>query len=340
MNWLELRVAVDHESVEAVSEVLSQYGYNGGVVIDMPWKATKESDGWIGTPHDQDGADAPPLYTVDPNVPVTLRTYLHQDNQAEDVRQRIEQALWHLGQLRPVGPLEVRELQEEDWANEWRKYYQIQRIGKRVVIVPSWLEHAPSPEDIVLHLDPGMAFGTGLHPTTQLCLRLLERFVPFAEDTSASSPEHMPGGFVAVRRPSLLDIGTGSGILAIAAAKLGAERVLALDNDPIAVNVASENVQRNGVSERVQVELGSLGKAEKRQAGVFDMVVANIIADVIIALARDLADALTSGGVLISSGIVQEREEEVVSALDATGLNMWERHIEGDWVAFVHGRVL
>ena len=222
MTWLELSVDVESEAVESVSELLAQYGYNGGVVVDQPIIP---------------GADGPD-YSFDTSRPVTVRTYLPLDERAEETRQRIEQALWHFGQMRTVGPLSVRPLEEEDWANAWKQHYTIQRIGARTVIVPSWLEYAPQPDDIVLRLDPGMAFGTGLHPTTQLCIGFIEQYVT-------------PG-------MQVLDLGCGSGILAIAAARLGAT-VLALDTDSIAVTATRENVDRNDVAGQVSVAEGSLG---------------------------------------------------------------------------------
>jgi len=317
-QWLELSVAADQEAAESISELLAGYGYQGGVVIEPAWIPTEEGDGWVGAP--APGEQPPPAYILDTSRPVVLRTYVPMDAQAEDIRQRVEQALWHLGQLRPVGPLQTRVLQEEDWANEWKKHYQVQRIGKRIVIVPSWLEYTPQPDDLILNLDPGMAFGTGLHPTTRLCLQLLERRM----------------------QPSLtvLDVGTGSGILAIAAVRLGAASVFALDNDPVAVEVARENVQRNGLSEQVAVELGSLGVADAPVQGIgegYQLIVANIISHVLIALAQDLATALLPGGMLITSGIIQEREAEVIQALAAAGLQIQERVQEGDWVALVLG---
>lgn len=321
MNWLELSVEVDSEAVEAVSEVLARYGYNGGVVVEPAW-----------TPGDEG-----PEFRYDAARPSVLRTYVPLDERAEDTRQRVEQALWHLGQMRSVGPLRTRALQEEDWANAWKQHYTVLRVGERIVIVPSWLEHHPAPDDVVLRLDPGMAFGTGLHPTTQLCLRLLERYV-------------RPGQHV-------LDLGTGSGILAIAAARLGADAVLALDNDPVAVAVAAENVARNGVGERVTVAEGSLGagtrlghwlsgdfgppeapapSAAAPGPGPFDLIVANLIARALALLAADLAAALAPGAALISSGILDAREAEVRAAFDAAGLRLVERHAEGEWVALVH----
>lgn len=332
--WLELQVSVDNEAVEAVAELLARYGYNGGVVVEPAW-----------TPGDEG-----PEFSYDPSRPSVLKTYLPLDEQAEDARQRIEHALWHLGQLRAVGPLQVRRLEEEDWANAWKQHYRVLRVGARIVVVPSWLEHQPETGDVVLHLDPGMAFGTGLHPTTQLCLELLEHHV-------------RPG-------QQVLDLGTGSGILAIAAARLGAGHVLALDNDPVAVAVAAENIARNGVSATVTVAEGSLGAGSRmghwlsgdfgspaepapavEQSGAppgesvqqpslagFDLIVANLIAKVLTMLAADLTAALAPGGILISSGIIVTREAEVAEALAAAGLRQVARRVAGEWVALVHTR--
>jgi ribosomal protein L11 methyltransferase len=330
MTWIELSVKVDNEAVEAVSEVLARYGYNGGVVVEPAW-----------TPGDEG-----PEFSYDAARPATLRTYLPLDAQAEEARQRIEQALWHLGQMRPVGTLETRTLEEEDWANAWKQHYSVLRVGERTVVVPSWLQHDAGPDDVVLSMDPGMAFGTGLHPTTQLCLRLLERFV---------TPDER-----------VLDLGTGSGILAIAAAKLGAGTVLALDNDPVAAQVAAENVERNGVASTVRAAEGSLGAGNKMghwlsgdfgeegtgdrgqgtgagsgdslAAQPFDLIVANLIAKVLVILAQDLAAALAPGGTLVSSGIIDTKEAEVSEAFAAAGLRQLERHVEGEWVALVHTR--
>ena len=231
MTWLELSVTVDQEAAESVAELLARYGYNGGVVADQPF-----------TPGDEG-----PEFEYDTARPVTLRTYIPLDAAAEETRSRVEHALWHLGQMRPVGALKVQQLEEEDWANAWKQHYNTQRVGERTVIVPSWLDYEAEPDEIVLNLDPGMAFGTGLHPTTQLCLRLLEQHARPGQRT--------------------LDLGTGSGILAIAAAKLGAGPVIALDNDPIAIEAASANVARNGVEGdgegQVQVALGSLGAGQR-----------------------------------------------------------------------------
>ncbi len=353
MHWLELSVTVDPEAVESVAELLAHYGYNSGVVVEPAWTPGTEG----------------PEFRYEPEQPVTLRTYLPLDAQTEETRQRIEQALWHLGHLRPISQLQTRTLAEQDWANAWKEHYHVQRIGKRIVIVPSWLAYTAQPDDVLIHLDPGMAFGTGLHVTTRLCLRLLEHYV-------------QPG-------IQMLDLGTGSGILAITAAKLGAASVLALDNDPIAVSIARDNVARNLVHPIIRVEQGSLGAGQQlghwmgstyrlldstpvptvktqhtadqppvaqqsiphddllsesqtpvspepiQATGRFDLIAANLIAGTLVILAQDLARALQPEGILISSGIILERENEVVQALTTAGLDITERYQEGEWVALV-----
>jgi ribosomal protein L11 methyltransferase len=319
MSWIELAVEIDAEAAESVSDLLSQYGYNGGVVVDQPIIP---------------GLDGPE-FTYDTERPVTLRTYVPADQWNEETRTRLEHALWHFSQMRPVGNLRVTPLEEQDWANAWKKYYTIQRIGERTVIVPSWLQYEPQPNDIVLKLDPGMAFGTGLHPTTQLCLIFLEQYVK-------------PG-------ISVLDLGCGSGVLAIAAAHLGAEQVLGLDTDPIAVDATNANAKINGVEQVVRVAEGSLGvgatfghwlgvsavpnqhpAVSVQPDQTCDLIVANIIAKVLVAVTPDMLTALKPGGILISSGIIEDREDQVALAYASAGLERLDRRQERDWVALVH----
>jgi ribosomal protein L11 methyltransferase len=219
--------------------------------------------------------------------------------------------------------MRVRPCKEEDWANAWKAFYAIQRIGERTVIKPSWLEYAPREGDIVLDLDPGMAFGTGLHPTTRLCLLALEKHVP-----AMSGPEVK----------SVLDLGTGSGILAISAAKIGGPslRILALDTDVVAVEAARENVERNGLSSQIEVAQGSTQEAER--AAPYDLIVANILASIIIDLSHSLGGLIAPGGTLISSGIFIDKGEAVIEALERAGLPVTERHQEGDWLCLVSER--
>jgi ribosomal protein L11 methyltransferase len=251
-----------------------------------------------------------------------VRTYLPLDQDAGEKRKRIEESLWHLGRMRPVGELRVRQCKEEDWANAWKAFYGVQRMGNRIVIKPSWLDYTPREGDVVLDLDPGMAFGTGLHPTTRLCLAALEDYVP-------------P---LAGRQTTLLDLGTGSGILAIAAAKLGGGdvSVVATDTDPVAVEATLQNVERNGLAGRIEVELGSTEAA--KAGGPYDLIVANILASVIIELSKSLYGLLAPGGTLISSGIFYERGDSVIAALERAGLPVREERKEGDWLCLVSVR--
>jgi ribosomal protein L11 methyltransferase len=222
-----------------------------------------------------------------------------------------------MSQIYPLPSPEFRELTEDDWANAWKKHYHVLHVGQRIVIKPSWQEHQPRPDEVVIELDPGMAFGTGLHPTTQMCLRALE--------------EHLKPG------AKVLDLGTGSGILAIAAAKLGAGSVLALDNDPLAVRVARANVWANGVQNLVAVEHGSLDKVTEE----FELVLVNILARVIVELAdQGLVNRVRPTGLLIAAGIIEEQEAEVAAALGEHGMGIVERRQEKDWVTLVGGREL
>lgn len=311
MNWLELSVEVDPEAVEPVSELFARFGYQGGVVVEQPLQIPDEGYAdWTTLTQPE----------IDPSRPVSVRTYLPNDEQAPEMRRRLEEALWHLGMMRQVGELSVREREEEDWANAWKAYYGIQRIGKRIVIKPSWLEYTPKEGDVVLDLDPGMAFGTGLHPTTRLCLEALEVYVKPGE------PAH------------ILDLGTGSGILAIAAAKLAGSgaNLVAFDTDMVAVEATRENVERNSLSGQIEVGQGSTEAAEAH--GPYTLIVANILASVIIDLSKSLYVLLEPGGTLISSGIFIERGDKVKEALEAAGLPVRVEKQEGDWLCLISER--
>jgi ribosomal protein L11 methyltransferase len=300
MRWLELTISAHREAVEAISGLLSCYA-PGGVAIEEPIALL------------DDGQE----YRVLPDEAVLVRAYLPMDGTEEEKRRSVEEGLWHLGQIDPnfIGELTTREVAEEDWANAWKEYYHVARLGQRVVIKPSWRNYVPQPGEVVLELDPGMAFGTGLHPTTRMCLELLEQRV-------------RPG----VR---VLDVGTGSGILALAAAKLGAASVLALDVSSVAVEAAQANVRANGLEDRVAVRLGSIEEASDER---YDLVVANIIARVIADLAPALVAALAPGGILIAGGIIEERLPLAEDALRAAGLAEIDQVRDGDWVTLVGRR--
>ena len=305
MQWLEISVLCDGEAAEAVAELFNRFNSRpgedqSGAVIEV-------------TGFDAYGELTEPV--------VAVRTYLPADD--AERRRKIEEGLWFLGRLYPVPEPVVRELAEEDWANAWRRHYRPTRVGRRLLIVPSWqadergdqaLDPAGEPLLPVI-LDPGMAFGTGLHPSTRLCMAALERVV-------------QPGDEV-------LDVGCGSGVLSITAARLGAAAILATDIDPIAITATVENAERNGVEAQIMARLGSLPLAEEKPAG-WQVIVANILADVIVhLLVEGMARLLAPAGHLIVSGIIEPRAAEVEAALAAAGLRVQDRLSEGDWVALV-----
>jgi ribosomal protein L11 methyltransferase len=216
--------------------------------------------------------------------------------------------------------LETRLVREADWAEAWKSHFPVLRIGRRVVIRPTWRRHRKLPEDVVLSLDPGMAFGTGLHPTTRLCLAALETLA----DEGLLARGSARGGAARV-----IDVGCGSGILAIAAGKLGAGELLGVDTDPIAVEATTTNARLNGQVRRLRVRRGSVPSGERP----FDLVLANLIASLLVLLAEPLRDELVPGGRILASGIFRDREGDVRAAFEAAGLTVTRRWAEEDWVA-------
>lgn len=282
MKWLEVSLTASAEAAEAVAEVLSRYA-QGGVVFEA---------GPCG------------LSTG----PITIRAYLPADEHLEASKRRVAEGLWHLSQIVPVPAPVFHPIADSDWAEAWKEHLTVVRAGRRTVICPSWLDYTPSTEDVVVHLDPGMAFGTGLHPTTQMCLARVEELV-------------RPG-------TTVLDLGTGSGILAIAAAKLGGE-VLAIDNDRTAVKTALENIAANEVQSKVRVVHGSLAEAER----TYNVVFVNILAQVIVKmLLEGLATRLCREGTLVTSGILSHQKPEVDAALKQAGLILSDDWHQEDWV--------
>lgn len=289
-RWAECRVHTHPEAAEAISHLLTELGA-GGVVLDQPDDATLFVCAYF--PDDQ-----------------------RLQERLEQVRQALE-ALPRFGLQAGPGRVQLRWVDEEDWAHSWKAHFRPQPVGRKLLIRPSWEPGDLWPGRLTICLDPGMAFGTGYHPTTRLCLEWLEGLLR-GEETCA-------------------DIGTGSGILAIAAAKLGASRVYAADIDPLAVEIAAENARINGVQDRVRVLQGSAAQvlAAMQSAGLpgAQVVVANLTAQILQELGADLAALVAPGGRLVASGIVEERADQVVRLLESWGLEPVGRRVEQGWVA-------
>jgi ribosomal protein L11 methyltransferase len=309
IEWLEITVNCEPEYAEAVAEVLARYA-PGGVAIQQN-ALDLTGDEWR-----PDG----PLEPV-----ASVCAYLPFEPGLEEKRRQVEQALWHLRQITPIPEPQFLVVAQEQWASAWKEHFHVTRIGQRFVIKPSWRDYAPQDDDIMIELDPGMAFGTGLHPTTQMCLLALERYL-------------RPGDCV-------LDLGTGSGILAIAAAKLGAAACLALDIDLVAVGAARANVSANDVGNLVRVEQGSLAHTSNVRFQVskdgFDLALVNILAKVIVELCGEgLGNMVRPGGLVVFAGLIDTQEVEVREALEQIGLQVIERTGEKDWVGLVCRQVL
>ena len=296
MRWLQFSADVASGDAETVTELLGRFG-QGGVAIEeeVTWGSAEE-----------------PLPGSRRRARVSI--FLPSDDCLPVKRSQLEEALTHLALQEPV-ELFQREIEEQQWETAWRKHYKTLKVGERLIIKPAWEEYQAEAGEVVIELDPGMAFGTGQHATTRLCLVALERFL-------------RPGAKV-------LDLGTGSGILAIAAAKLGAASVLALDINSAAVTVARSNIEANGFAHLVVVEGGTLPWSHGAWQGSFDLVAANIIADVIEELAHPLTHALKAKGVLIAGGIIRERLDEVVERLEGAGVSVIDILAEGEWRTIV-----
>lgn len=301
-NWIELSVEVDHEAVEPVVELFSRYGYNEGVVIEEPFTQDRDGDN----------------VRVDISRPFRIRTFIPQETFDATALDSIRTGIWHLGQMRGTGELTVETRNEEDWANAWKAHYKPVRVGTRVVVRPPWQEYDASGDDVVVLLDPGMAFGTGTHPTTQIALRLLETLV--------------------IDGQSVFDVGTGSGIIAIAAAKLGASAVDGVDIDVVSVRQAVGNIDLNQAGEVVNIWASDMAP-EAAPAKTYDIVVANIIARVLVEIADQIAPSVASDGTLVLSGIIDSKEPSVIERYTALGFEMIERQQIEDWIGHIWRRV-
>ncbi len=305
-NWVEVTIITSSEAVEAVSEMLNSTGVSGVSILDpadMIYRRDHTTD-W-------DYFDETIINT---NNEVVVKGYYKKDDKFYDNFEKIKigvNNLTEFGLDKGLGTVTMNDVKEEDWENNWKQYYKPTKVGEKVVIKPIWEEYNKRSDEVIVELDPGMAFGTGTHETTRMCIKALERHVK-AEST-------------------VFDIGTGSGILSIAAAKLGAKKVIGVDLDPVAVVSAKQNVSYNDLN-NIEILYGDLMEVVKGKANI---VIANIMADIIMFLTEGVKPFIVDGGYFISSGIILSKKDEVLDKLKSCGFKIEEINIEGEWVCIV-----
>ncbi len=295
-EWIELSIEAPPEYVEPLSEIFHRYG-EGGVAVERPGG------------FNPDEGESPPA----PDR-VTIKTYLPRDRTSDRRRAQIDVGVRLVAHFASVSELRQKMVSEDDWRDGWKEFFHVLRVGGRIVICPTWREHEPEPDDVVVLLDPGMAFGTGHHPTTRMCLEAIERI--------------MPAG------ARVLDLGCGSAILSIAALKLGAERAVGLEIDPIAAGAGRSNVETNGLRDSADIVLGTL-PSPKAPSQSFDLVVANISARVVTDMSSHIVDCVAPGGRIIASGIIEKHLHGAAESLRAAGATVEETLVDGDWTALI-----
>lgn len=311
MKWSEFAIQTTNEAVEPVSNILHEAGASG-VVIEDPLELVKERENVFGEIYHLNPDDYP-------DEGVVIKAYLPVNSFLGETVDAIKESInnLHLFDI-DLGKnvVSISEVNEEEWATAWKKYYNPVKISERFTIVPTWEDYTPvSSDELIIELDPGMAFGTGTHPTTVMCIQALERTV-------------LPGDLV-------VDVGTGSGVLSIAAALLDAKRIQSLDLDEVAVQSAIQNVELNNVQDKVSVSKGNLLDGVNEQA---DVVVANILAEVIMRFTDDVAKVVKPGGYFIASGIIQPKKQDVKDAITGSGFTISETILMEDWVAIIAKR--
>ncbi len=304
MKWVEVQIKTTTEAVEAVSNILYESGV-GGLVIEDPNDIIikeKNEDDWDYI--------EPELFHQDFEQ-VIVKGYFEESEDLIDKIELIRQNVEKIPQYnldKGLGEVTTSDVYEKDWANTWKKYYKPKKVSERIVIKPSWEHYDKEDDELIIELDPGMAFGTGTHETTIMCIRQLEKYVH--------------------KHDVVFDIGCGTGILSIAAAKLGAISTVGIDLDKDSVRIAKENVRKNGVANTVQIRNGDLLDVVDGRANV---IVANIIAQVIMILSEDIHNFLEEDGVFIASGIILDKVEEVKNKFEQKGLKIIDEVIMGEW---------
>jgi len=302
MTWIETKVVFDFDNkdwaVELISEAFYGFGLQGVVVESTD---LDPAEGW------GDGAQKIPEQDA-------VIGYFPKNDLAQDRLTQLSEKLFALEtDIGIKSRIICREIDEEDWAESWKAYFHPEKISEKIVIKPTWRDYSPKDGEIILEIDPGMAFGTGAHPTTAMCIRMIEKYL--------------------IAGNSFLDVGTGSGILMMSAAKLGAERLVGVDNDEVAVEIAEKNLLLNGISPRIfSLNIGNLADTIVEQ---FDIIAANILSDVIVMLLNDIPKVLKTGGIFIGSGIIEENKDMVIEKMRQVGFEIMEVQITEKWACIV-----
>jgi len=308
LSWKEFSVYTTNDAVEAVSYLLNEYGANGVVIIDKRDVEKAESHQQYGEIYD--------IQTNDyPNEGAQVKAYFHEDDHWESQKNKLEMAVKNLEEYNiPLGSLsfETKTVEESDWENEWKNYFHVHKVTNRITIVPSWETYDGAENELLIHIDPGMAFGTGTHPTTVLSLQALEKLIK--------------------QNDVVLDVGVGSGVLSIGACLLGASHVYGYDLDPVAVKSAAMNRKLNGLDSNITLEKKDLLKGNLIRA---DIVVSNILAEILVDLVDDAYQALHPGGYFITSGIIQSKISLVEDKMTAGGFTILNKVQMEEWISII-----
>jgi ribosomal protein L11 methyltransferase len=311
MKWLEIAIKTTQEASDAISEMLTSLGA-GGVAIEEPDNTIAE----ISSPGLLNCTDNKFLDGLQKDV--VIKAYFPDEGKRDELIKHIKNKIEFISNFLSAGEgyIGCNEVNDEDWSTSWKKYYKAIRLSDRIIIKPSWETYSAGKKEVVIEIDPGMAFGTGTHDTTQMCAKLLEKYV--REDCK------------------VIDLGCGTGILSIIAAKLGAGSVTAVDVDKIAVKVSKENCALNSVQDKINIIHGTIRDLPLNESGVkADIIIANIITDVILDLAEDIPRYLVQGGYFIVSGIIRERKQEIIKKYQDYGFILDSSLDIGEWVAVV-----
>ena len=304
-SWVEISLEGDTESTEAICEVFQKHGTSGISIEEL----SSSEEFRVGP------------QSIISNKPVLIKAYIPDDRHSNTLKQNIYSDIDYLSMIRPIKKIGETIIQETDWAENWKKFFHANKIGDNVVIVPTWEEYKAKNAETVIKLDPGMAFGTGLHPTTQLCLSQAEKFIG--------------------NNNTVLDFGTGSGILSIALAQLGAKEIIGIDIDPVAVKIARNNIVLNNVSNIVKIAessspLDAIDLLDsKHEEKAFDLILANVTTNVLINKCSEFLEVLHMGGILIGSGILQEQMTEISYFFMDNGFRLMDVVSDGDWRAII-----